>query len=215
MTIRLAIADDHAMMRDGLVALLARDHEMAVVEAVGDGVALLQCADRTPLDVAIVDITMPEMNGIDATRLLRERHPEIRVLVLSMHSSSEHVMRALQAGATGYLLKESAGGELNAAVRATYAGERYLSRRIAHLTPGTKPATANASPLERLSAREREVLQLVVEGRSSKEIGAMRDLSPKTVETYRSRLMKKLHVRHLADLVKFAVEQGITPGSSG
>ena len=125
-----------------------------------------------------------------------------------MHSSSEHVFRAFQAGATGYLLKESAGGDLEAAVRAVHAGRRYLSRALKALDPGA--VTARASPLESLSTRERQVLQLVVEGHSSAQIAAVIHLSPKTVETYRGRLMKKLGVSDITGLVRFALEHGLT-----
>ena len=127
---------------------------------------------------------MPELNGIDATRTLAQKCPAARVIIVSMHATSEHVHRALAAGAAGYLLKESAGSEVVTAVRAVHAGNRYLSRAVAEF--GVVPARATASPLERLSARERQVLQLVAEGKSSAEIARIVHLSPKTVETYRA-----------------------------
>jgi DNA-binding NarL/FixJ family response regulator len=154
---------------------------------------------------------MPDLNGIEAARMLRDRCPETRVVILSMHSSSEHVFRAFEAGAAGYLLKESAGTEAAAAVRTVHGGQSYLSRAIAALAPHTRLSAGRAGPLDSLSARERQVLQLVVEGHSSAEIAKRVHLSPKSVETYRSRLMKKLGVSDVPSLVKFAIHHGITP----
>jgi DNA-binding NarL/FixJ family response regulator len=211
MTIRVLLADDHVMMRDGLKALLTASLGISVVAEVGNGRDAVRRAEELKPDVAIMDISMPELNGIEATRLLRDRCPGIRVVILSMHSSSEHVFRALEAGAMGYLLKESAGAEVNAAVRAVHGGRRYLSRAIAALEPDARSGAGRSSPLDSLSARERQVLQLVVEGHSSAEIARRVHLSPKSVDTYRSRLMKKLGVGDVPALVKFAILHGITP----
>jgi DNA-binding NarL/FixJ family response regulator len=210
-TIRVLLADDHAMMRDGLKALLTASLGVSVVAEVGNGRDAVRSAEELKPDVAIMDISMPELNGIEATRLLREKSPGTRVVILSMHSSSEHVFRALEAGAMGYLLKESAGAEVNAAVRAVHGGRRYLSSAIAALEPAVRSGAARSSPLDSLSARERQVLQLVVEGHSSVEIAKRVHLSPKTVDTYRSRLMGKLGVSDVPSLVKFAIQHGITP----
>jgi DNA-binding NarL/FixJ family response regulator len=157
-----------------------------------------------------MDVTMPELNGIEATRHLQRLQPSIRVVMLSMHSSSEHVHRAMSAGASGYLLKDAAGDELIVAVRTVHAGRRYLSRALPPFGTAAH-ADSTASPLDSLSMRERQVLQLVVEGRSSAEIAAQVHLSPKSVDTYRSRLMKKLGVADITGLVKFAIQHGITP----
>jgi len=208
-TIRVLIADDHALMREGLRALLASVADIAVVAEVGNGQEAVRRAEELKPDVVIMDIAMPVLNGIEAAGILQRACPATRIVMLSMHSSSEHVYRALDAGATGYLLKESAGAEVAAAVRSVHAGGRYLSRSIAHLVQ--EWGTRDASPLERLSVRERQVLQLVVEGRSSAEIARIVHLSPKTVETYRSRIMTKLDVGDLPALVKFAVQHGLTP----
>jgi DNA-binding NarL/FixJ family response regulator len=210
-TIRVLLADDHAMMRDGLKALLTASLGVSVVAEVGNGRDAVRRAEELKPDVAILDISMPELNGIEATRLLRDKCPGIRVVILSMHSSSEHVFRALEAGAMGYLLKESAGAEVNAAVRAVHGGRRYLSRAIVALEPAVRSGVARSSPLDSLSARERQVLQLVVEGHSSAEIAKRVHLSPKSVDTYRSRLMRKLSVSDVPSLVKFAIQHGITP----
>ena len=210
MTIRVLLADDHAMMRDGLKALLSASPDISVVAEVSNGGDAVRRAQELKPDVVVMDIAMPDLNGIEAARMLRDRCPETRVVILSMHSSSEHVFRAFEAGAAGYLLKESAGTEAEAAVRTVHGGQSYLSRAIAALAPHTRPP-GRAGPLDSLSARERQVLQLVVEGHSSAEIATRVHLSPKSVETYRSRLMKKLGVSDVPSLVKFAIHHGITP----
>jgi len=209
-SIRVLLADDHAMMLDGLKALLAANPGIQVIAEAGNGRDAVRLALELRPDVVIMDVSMPELNGIEAVRLLHERLPEARVVILTMHSNSEHVYQALEAGAAGYLLKESAGPELVLAVHAVHAGRRYLSSALAELETADRPARRQGGPLASLSSRERQVLQLVVEGRSSAEIGAMVSLSRKTVETYRSRLMKKLGVSDVASLVKFAIQHGLT-----
>jgi len=213
MKITVLLADDHAVVRDGLRVLLQQSADIRVVGEAADGREAVQLAQELKPDVVIMDITMRELNGVEAARLLRELCPAIRVVMLSMHSSSEHVFRALEAGASGFVVKESAGEEVAAAVRAAHAGQRYLSRVIAGLEPTLQSRSGRASPLDSLSARERDVLQLVVEGRTSAEIAATVSLSPKTIETYRVRLMKKLRVNSVAELVKFAIEHGLTPST--
>jgi len=210
MAIRVFIADDHVLLRDGLKALLQSAGDITVVGEVGNGQEALRRVPELNPDVVLMDIAMPELNGIDATRALALKCPTARVIIVSMHTTSEHVHRALAAGAAGYLLKESAGSEVVTAVRAVHAGNRYLSRAVAEF--GRADSTrSTASPLERLSARERQVLQLVAEGKSSAEIARIVHLSPKTVETYRSRLMKKLGVNDIPALVRLAIQHGITP----
>ena len=211
MTIRVLLADDHVMMRDGLKALLTASLGISVVAEVGNGRDAVRRAAELRPDVAILDISMPELNGIEAARMLRTGCPGTRVVILSMHSSSEHVFRAFEAGAAGYLLKDSAGSEVLAAVRTVHAGRRYLSGAIAALEGSLQRAAGQAGPLDSLSARERQVLQLVVEGHSSAEIARRVHLSPKSVDTYRSRLMRKLGVGDVPALVKFAIQHGITP----
>ena len=213
MTIRVLLADDHAVMREGLKVLLETAAGVQVVGAAANGREAVRQALELKPDVLVMDIAMPELNGIEAARLLREKCPGIRVVILSMHSDAEHVYRALEAGAAGYLLKESAGTEVIAAVRAVREGRRYLGRAIAHLAEAPAAGGRARSPLDSLSARERQVLQLVVEGKSSAGIALIVHLSPKSVETYRSRLMKKLGVKDVPALVKFAIAHGLTsPG---
>ena len=209
MTIRVVIADDHVLLRDGLKALLQATGDITVVGEVGNGQEALRRVPELAPDVVLMDIAMPELNGIEATRALTQKYPAARIIIVSMHTTSEHVHRALAAGAAGYLLKESAGSEVVTAVRAVHAGNRYLSRAVAEF--GRLDRARAASPLERLSARERQVLQLVAEGKSSAEIARIVHLSPKTVETYRSRLMKKLGVGDIPALVRLAIQHGITP----
>jgi len=211
--IRVIIADDHAVMRDGLKALLASAPDIEVVAEADNGYQALRRALELTPDVVIADIAMPEMNGIDAARQIVARLPATRVLMLSMHSDAEYVHRALAAGASGFVLKEAAGAEVASAVRALHGGRGYFSAAIAELARefGAAGARAHASgPIDSLSRRERQVLQLVVEGRSSVEIAAIVSLSPKTVETYRSRIMKKLAVGDVASLVKFCIQHGLT-----
>ena len=213
MTIRVLLADDHAVVREGLKMLLQQAADIRVVGEATDGRQAVQRAQELKPDAVIMDITMPELNGVEAARLLRDKCPATRVVMLSMHSSSEHMFRTLEAGAVGFLLKESAGEEVVLAVRAAHAGRHYFPRAIAALELTAQSRAGRASPLDRLSAREHQVLQLVVEGHSSAEIAATVHLSPKTVETYRGRLMKKLSVSNVPGLVRFAIEHGLTPSS--
>jgi DNA-binding NarL/FixJ family response regulator len=214
-SITVFLADDHAVVRDGLRALLEAQPDIRVVGDAADGREAVGQVARLGPDVAVIDIAMPELNGIEAAREIGEVCPSSQVIILSMHSTTEHIFRALQAGARGYLLKESAGIEVVNAVRAVYAGHRYLSQKISDRLIDDyvrqRQAAEAKSPLARLSPREREVLQLVVEGKSSAEIADTLSLSVKTVETYRSRLMLKLDISDLPGLVKFAVQHGLTP----
>ena len=208
--IRVLLADDHAIIRDGLKALLLSVPDMALVDTVDNGRTAVQRAVALEPDVVILDVAMPDLNGIEAAAILHGKLPRMRIVMLSMHSDSEHVYRALAAGASGYLLKESAGEEVITAVRAVHAGRRYLSRGIQSLERRATARADHASPLDSLSSRERQVLQLVVEGHSSAQIACMIHLSPKSVDTYRSRLMRKLGIADVTGLVKFAIQHGLT-----
>lgn len=215
MSITIFLADDHAVVRDGLGFLLDAQPDMTLIGTAANGREAVQAVSKTCPNVVLMDITMPHLNGIDATFQISRNCPATQVIILSMHANVEHIVTALQAGARGYLLKESAGSEVITAVRSVHAGQRYLSQKISDTviddylhqhygTPETKP-------LATLSSREREVLQLVVEGKSSAEIAKSLSLSPKTVETYRSRLMQKLNINDLPSLVRFAIQHGLTP----
>ena len=198
-------------MRDGLRSILEREGGIEVVATASNGRETVLEARRLNPDIVLMDIVMPELSGIEAAAQIRDRCESTRVIILSMHSTVEHIFRALQAGAMGYLLKGSAGSEVVEAVRAVHAGRRYLTRKVSDVVvDGYVREHRASSPLESLSPREREVMLLVVEGRSSREIADALHLSPKTVETHRSRLMEKLGVENVIGLVKFAVQHGLT-----
>jgi DNA-binding NarL/FixJ family response regulator len=208
MTITVFLADDHGVVRDGMKLLLETQPDIKIVGQAATGREALSRVMQLRPDVVIMDIAMPELNGIEAMRQIHDSHPPILFIILSMHVSGEHVFRALEAGARGYILKESAGSEVIHAVRTVAAGRYYLTPKIADLVAGytrrTK-STGTQNPLECLSPREREILQLVAEGKTSAAIAQMLSLSPKTVETYRSRLMEKLDIHGLPGLIKFAI----------
>ena len=211
MTIRVLLADDHAVVRDGLRALLQTQPGIDVIADVANGRDAVREARKLRPDVIVMDIAMPDLNGIESTLQILHDWPSARILILSMHSTTEHIFRALQAGARGYLLKDSAGAEVVEAVRAVHAGRRYLGQKIAATVIDDYIAERHqASPLESLSRRERQILQLIAEGKTSAQVGAMLFLSPKTVDTYRSRMMHKLGIGDLPNLVKFAIQNGIT-----
>lgn len=212
--IHVFLADDHAILRDGLRVILEQHPDIRVVGEAADGRLAVRDVTRLCPHVVIMDISMPNLNGIDATQQIHANCPTTAVVMLSIHATSEHIFRALEAGALGYLLKESASQEVITAVRTVAGGRRYLSQQITevvitdYMQHGT--LAQKQSPLNSLSHREREVLQLVVEGKSSAEIAELIYLSPKTVESYRSRIMHKLGVQDLPGLVKFAIQHGLT-----
>ena len=172
---------------------------------------MLRSIETRP-DVVLIDHAMPLLNGAEATRLIRERNPEIRVIILSMYSNRVHVLGALQAGARGYVVKKSAAKEVVDAIRTVHKGGRYLSKELTDsVIDQIVDSAASSDPLERLSSRERQVLQMLAEGHLVPHIAATLALSPKSVETYRVRLMEKLGIHDFATLVKFAIQHGITP----
>ena len=210
MSIRILIADDHGVVAEGLKHVVESQSDMQVVGLVSDGREAVRMAKAHAPDVVLMDLSMPEMNGADATRAILEGcGPGCRVIVLSMYADREYVRRALKAGASGYVVKRSAAEELVEAIRAVHTGSRYLSPRVADVVIDDYAAPGSGDPLERLSAREREVLQLVAEGRTGAEIATRLSLSQKTVETYRARLVAKLGIRDVAGLVKFAIQRGL------
>ncbi|WP_240475635.1 response regulator transcription factor [Herbaspirillum rhizosphaerae] len=208
--IRIYIADDHTIVRDGLAVMLQVHSDIKVVGSGSDGRQAVKEVVSLRPDIVIMDIAMPNLNGIEATLLLRNEAPGVKIIMLSMYATKEHIFRALQAGARGYLLKNSAGSELLNAIRVVQAGQRYLSQKISDTVVDDYLLDNRASgPLDALSAREREVLQLVAEGHSSAQVAAMLSLSPKSIETYRSRLMQKIGVSDLPSLVKFSIHHGL------
>jgi two-component system, NarL family, response regulator NreC len=206
--IRVLLADDHKMVRQGFRLILLSQDDMEVVGEAGNGREAIELAKALSPDVIIMDVTMPELNGIEATRRIRDVSPYIRVLALSVHRESVYVREIIRAGAEGYLLKESADEELLAAVRALARGQSYLSPEVsgAILKDYRKHA---ANPLDLLSAREREVLQLIAEGKTNKEIAGLLQLSIYTVDGHRTRIMDKLDLHSAGELVRFAMRQGL------
>ncbi len=210
MNLRLALVDDHAIIREGLRSLLERNQLFQIVGEAATGRQCLTLIEEWQPDVVIMDIAMPELNGIETTRLIKEQWPQIKVIILSVHSTSEHIYRAFQAGASSYVLKESIGTELLGAINAARYNKRYLSLSIRNTDIETNILSAARSPVTSLSNRERQVLQLVVEGATSVYIAGQLDISPKTVETYRSRIMEKLDLHDIPALVKFAIQHHLT-----
>ena len=215
MPIRVLIADDHSVVAEGLRHLVEAERDIEVVACVADGREAVQQARDAQPDVVLMDLSMPELNGADATRAILERDPRCRVIVLSMYSQREYVRRALKAGAAGYVVKRSAAKEVVEAIRAVHAGQRYLSPRVADVVLEDYTDAKQDDPLGRLSAREREVLQLLAEGRTGAQIAERLSLSQKTVETYRARLVEKLGIRDLAGLVRFAIQKGLVSLDEG
>lgn len=214
MTICVFLADDHTVVREGLRAYLDAQPGIDIVGEAGDGrEAVERIAEILP-DVAIIDIGMPEINGIEATEIVSELCPDTRVVILSMYSTEEYVFRALQAGAAGYVLKESAGKELINAVHAVHGGHHYLSQKIADQVIADyvkhRQAVKPESPLEALSERERQILRLTAEGTKTSDIADTLSLAKSTVNTYRSRLMRKLGVEDVPSLVKLTIQCGLT-----
>lgn len=212
MSLPVLLADDHEVVRVGLRALLERLGGMAVVAEADSGRAAVQLARKLKPAVVFMDISMPDLNGIDATRQMIAAAPGVKVIALSMHADTRYVAGMLQAGARGYLLKDSVADEIGRAVQAVLAGEVYLARKIAGVVvQDYVQRLANEEGASGpLTGREREVLQLVAEGRSTKGIAAHLHVSIKTIETHRSQIMDKLDLHSVAELTKYAIRQGLT-----
>jgi DNA-binding NarL/FixJ family response regulator len=214
MTITVFLADDHTVVREGLRAYLDAQPDIRAIGEAGDGrEAVEQICDLKP-DVGVLDIGMPQVNGIEATRQICRRCPSVGVVILSMHSTNEYVFRALKAGARGFVIKESAGRELIDAVRTVHAGHRYLSRKLSDQLIDDyverREATQEETPLDELSKREQQILKHLVEGKTTADMAERLSLSTTTINTYRSRLMRKLDIDDLPSLVKFAIRHGLT-----
>lgn len=206
--IRILLADDHAVVRQGFKMLLDAQGDMEIVGEAGNGREAVDLAEQLRPDVVVMDVAMPELNGIEATRRMAEKVPHARVVALSMHKDSVYVREVLRAGARGYLLKDSGSQDLVAAIRAVASGEGYLS-------PGVSNAVLDdyrrhvTNPIDLLTSREREVLQMLAEGKTNKEIAGVLDLSVYTVDAHRGRIMEKLNVHSINELVRFAVRNGL------
>ncbi|MFH1569802.1 MAG: response regulator transcription factor [Gemmatimonadota bacterium] len=213
MSIRILLADDHRILRDGLRSLLEQQPDMEVVAQAEDGRAAVYLVQEHRPDVAIMDIGMPELNGMEATRQILDRVPQVRVIALSIHADRWYVSGMFLAGASGYLLKNCAFEELVRAVRAVMAGQRYLSPAVTDVVVEDFVRYAGASaglPPSLLTAREREVLQLLAEGHTTRQIAVRLEVSAKTVDAHRQNLVSKLDLHSIADLTKYAIRTGLT-----
>ena len=213
MSIRVILADDHTIVRHGLSRLIQQQEDMEVIAQAGDGHSTVELTRELSPDIVIMDIGMPDLNGIDATRQIVRDFPGIKVIGLSMHSGKKFVIEMLKAGASGYLLKDCALEELVTAIKTVSAGKIYLSPLITDVVVenyvlNSKKKESSAFSL--LSQREREVLQLIAEGKTTKQIGQRLHISPKTVEGHRLRLMSKLNMDSVAQLTKYAIQEGLT-----
>ena len=212
--IRVLLADDHTLVRSGIRMVLQTFDGVQVVADAQDGRTALALIEKLRPDIALLDISMPDLNGIETAARIRSRFLQTRVVILSMHAGEEYVSQALRAGASGYLLKDATPAEFEFALRAVARGETYLSPRVSgavvekYLRSG-EPAVG---PLEALTPRQREILQLIAEGRATKQIAAQLGVSIKTVETHRALLMERLGIHNIAGLVRFAVRTGIVQG---
>ncbi len=211
--IRIVLADDHTIMRSGLRAVLERHADFQVVGEAADGRQVIQCMDQNRPDVIVMDIAMPLLNGIEAARQITARHPQVAIVVLSMHSDEGYVLRALKAGARGYLLKDSAEGDLITAIRAVKDGKAYFSPAISRMLVDDYMRQLQQRGVEDsyelLTTREREILQLLAEGRSNKDIAKLLDLSLYTVETHRSNILEKLNLHSVPELMLYAIRKGV------
>jgi DNA-binding NarL/FixJ family response regulator len=218
-TIRVLIAEDHALVRAGFRALLDTLPEIEVVAEASNGYETIEQVNKLQPDVVLMDISMPRMNGVEATQRINRDFPQVRVIILSMHATEEYVLQVLRVGAVGYLLKDTAPAEFNLAIRAVANGETYLCSGVAQHVIDYVQRTQLENPIqkripnpyEQLTPRQREILQLVVEGHSSLEIGHALNISVKTVERHRTDIMERLNIHDLPGLVRYAVRAGIIP----
>ena len=206
--IRILLADDHAVVRQGFKMILAAQSDMEIVGEAANGREAVELAQQLSPDVVVMDVSMPELNGIEATRRLASSVPHARVVALSMHKDSVYVREILRAGARGYLLKDSGAADLVAAIRAVASGESYLSPAVSNAVLDDYRRLAT-NPIDLLTSREREVLQLLAESKTNKEIAGVLNLSVYTVEAHRGRIMEKLNLHSIGELVLFAVRNGL------
>src|SRR5580765_8155305 len=210
--IRVVLADDHALVRAGIRSLLNAMHDVEVVGEAASGEEALEIASREQPDVVLMDIAMKGITGLEAAARMRDQHPGVRVIILSMHSGEEYVLQALRAGAVGYLLKDAATGELELALRTVIRGESWLSPAVSRqVVEGYVQRVGGDAGPDVLTARQREVLRLVAGGKSTKEIAFALNLSVKTVETHRAQIMERLGIRDVAGLVRYALRTGLIP----
>ncbi len=209
--IRVLLAEDHTIVRKGLRSLLDDEAEIEVVGEAEDGQQAIQKTEQLSPDVVVMDITMPVLNGLEATRQIKKLWPGVKVVVLTVHSTEEHIFQILRAGASGYVVKQGAVHELLQAIRAAYRGDTFLSPIISRQAVDEygQRATAMEDKYDKLTSREREVLQMIAEGHTNREIAGRLHITVKTVEAHRSRLMDKLDLRSIAELTRYALRKGM------
>lgn len=208
----ILLADDHVMFRHGIRRIIEENSQFNVIGEARDGLELLSICRRTPPHLVILDISMPSLRGIEATHEIKKAHPEVKVLILTMHKDIEYLDSALAAGAEGYILKEDADDELLTAIKIIREGGTYisnlLSTQVAQMLKQRSRCQTVINPMDPLTAREREILKLIAEGKSSKEIAALLFISFRTVQNHRQSLQKKLHIKKEADITKYAIQKG-------
>ena len=210
MFVKVVLIDDHPIVRQGLRNLLQTEPSFQVIAEADDGITGLELLKRVRPDVLIVDLMMPGLNGLDLIKQVLKHLPRLRIVVLSMQSAESYVVEALNSGAAGYVLKETGPSEIIHAVKAVVAGDRYLSPKLAQRVLDSSTGRKKiADPYESLTPREREILHLIIEGKTSAQIAAKLVLSPRTVELHRSRIMKKLNLHNQTDIFRYALERGI------
>jgi two-component system response regulator NreC len=210
--IKVLVADDHTILRQGIKSLLANEEEIEVIGEAKDGREALTIIEETLPDVILMDIAMPGLNGLEATRRIKKKFPRMKVLVLTMYTNEEYIFQILNAGANGYLVKETAFQDLISAIKAVYKNEAFMSPSISKKVINSYIKRAQNDEevtCEVLTTREREILQLIAEGNSSKKIAELLFISPKTVETHRTHIMDKLNIHNRTGLVKYAIRKGI------
>lgn len=213
--IKILIADDHDLVRSGIINLLSSYKEFEVVAEAADGNEAVERTKKFRPDVVIIDLSMPNLSGIDATKIIKQKHPEIKVLVLTMHESEEYLFQMLSSGASGYLLKSAGKEELAAAIRTVFRGERYFSPQMSEMMvtgylrkAESKRSYASDDDIP-LTKREKEILRLIADGLTNQEIGEKLFISPRTVETHRTNIMQKLDIHDVVNLVRYAIEHGM------
>jgi len=211
---RVLLAEDHTIVRKGLRSLLDKETGIKVVEEAEDGREAILKAEELYPDVVVMDIAMPGLNGLEATRQIKKRFPDIKIIILTMHANEEYILQSLKAGASGYLIKKAAPAELISAINAVHKGNSFLSPSISRMVIDeyirrSKEISEGEEGFEQLTVREREVLQLIAEGRKTREIAELLYISIKTVETHRAHIMNKLDIHSTAELTRYAIRKGI------
>jgi DNA-binding NarL/FixJ family response regulator len=207
--IRVLLADDHALVRAGIRALLGTIEGVEVVAEAGDGLEALRLIEELQLDIVLLDVTMPGLSGLEVLEKSKKQFPDLRVIVLTVHDAGEYAMQALRAGAAGYLPKSAAANELQLAIEIVSRGETYVSGKVSRKTLLEYSRGPTEHPLSRLTPRQREILTLIAEGLSTKDIGRRLNISVKTVESHRAQLMDRLDIHDIASLVRYAIKMGL------